>query len=94
MIDEFDLDYDERECNDLDNIPTTNIGKDPFEITCPQIIPGHVLLNNYGDYLVKKNYTLKSRWSEQHMIESIVSTSDIKCDCLLYSIAKIFPSIF
>ena len=94
LIDEFELDHNETRENEVSNIPTTNIGRNAFEMTNPQGIPGHVLLNNYGDSLVRTGHSLKANLSEQHMIESIVATSEDNCVSLLYSEAMCYPSIF
>jgi len=57
-------------------------------------LPGHVILNNLGSLLVRKDKKLKGTTRQRNFLQRIASTSPGRCVPLLYPEACVFPGQF
>lgn len=76
-------------------IPTTNAMDTALHIRSrPSRMALHVLLNEHGSLLIRRNNRLKPRRLDQGFLERIVATSTGQSIPLLYPEGMLFPSIF
>lgn len=76
-------------------IPTTNAMDTAQRIRSrPHKIALHVLLNEHGSLLIRRNNRLKARRVDQGFLERIIATSTGESIPLLYPEGMLFPSIF
>ena len=88
-------DNDSEEMHDV--IPTTDASKKALDIERKgrsSRFGLHVLLNEHGTLLVRRNATLTPSRAAKGFLERIVATSDGSSIPLLYPEAMLFPSIF
>ena len=81
-----------------ESLPTTNAGEVAFtieeEIPKGMYIGNHVILNQCGSLLSRKDSTIEWYKYQKHFLQRIVSTSSGTSIPLLYPEAMLFPSIF
>jgi hypothetical protein len=74
---------------------TTNAGRSSYDIVAGSgNVPGHVILNNCGSCLIRRNCQLKGTRYQQAFLQRIVSTSKGHAVPLVYPEGMLFPSIF
>jgi len=92
---EFDDGAIARAIEDGTLVPTTTCNQGaPTIVNKGGYLPGHVILNNVGSLLVRRDHKLKGTTRQQNFLQRIVSTCPGQCVPLLYPEASIFPSIF
>ena len=98
-IDEYEdvlEDEDEKDNNCV--MPSTNSGDIAFNVEDKfnsfQNVDGHVILNQCGSLLSRKDSHLHGYRTQKHFLQRIASTVDNECVPLLYPEAMLFPSIF
>ena len=98
--DDYDNDDDEGENEEYNcTIPTTNANLHAKKVTSEDRnwlirTNGHVLLNQTGKLLTRRNHNMNSNKTQKHFIQSIASTVPGNCIPLLYPEGMMFPSIF
>ena len=90
---------DETETNDpADAIPTTHAGKFAFEIEEEiqkgQYVSGHVIMNQCGSLLTRKNNRMNGYNSQKNFLQKLCATTICDSVPLLYPEGMMFPSIF
>jgi predicted GIY-YIG superfamily endonuclease len=74
---------------------TTNAGRSSYDILAGKgNVPGHVILNNCGSCLIRRNCQLKGTRYQQAFLQQIVSSSRGHAVPLVYPEGMLFPSIF
>ena len=83
-----------------ESMPTTNAGETAFSIrdaneyTKPNRVSGHVILNQCGSLLSRKDHEINGSSKHKFFLQKIHSTSDGLSIPLLYPESMLFPSIF
>ena len=87
--------------NELDDlIPTTNSGAAPVYTAVVgddytgHTASNHVLLNNYGHMLIRRNARLTGTLNQRHFLQRLVARSPGGCIPLVYPEAMVFSNIF
>ena len=79
----------------VDGFLTTNAGRSAYDVVAGSgTVPGHVILNNCGSCLIRRNRQLKGTRYQQAFLQQIVSTTKGHAVPLVYPEAMLFPSIF
>ena len=74
---------------------STNAARTTYDVVAGKgSVPGHIILNNCGSCLIRKNYQLKGTKYQQAFLQQIVSTSKGHAVPLVYPEGMLFPSIF
>jgi hypothetical protein len=94
--DEFLLELSDRDDGGiLDSFVSTNAGRTAYDVVAGSgTVPGHVILNNCGSCLIRRNCQLKGRRYQQAFLQQIVSTTKGHAVPLVYPEAMLMPSIF
>jgi predicted GIY-YIG superfamily endonuclease len=94
--DEFSLELSDHDDRSLgDGFLTTNAGRTAYDVVSGSgIVPGHVILNNCGSCLIRRNYQLKGTRYQQAFLQQIVSTTKGHAVPLVFPEAMVLPSIF
>ena len=86
---------DESETETDKVVPSTNAYEVPIQVTAKNERIGlHVLLNQHGSLLVRRERQMRGSNREQGFLQRIVATSPHHSVPLIYPEASIFPSIF
>ena len=81
-----------------ESLPTTDTGD--YAYTIEEELPkgtsvnGHVILNQCGSILLRKDSTIEGYKYQKHFLQRIVSTTTATSTPLLYPEGMLFPSIF
>lgn len=90
---------DESDDINLDFIPMTNSAETAITIQEEDVpkgiyVSGHVILNQCGSLLVRRNHNIASYKGQQHFLQKIASCLEGDSIPLLFPEAMMFPSIF
>jgi hypothetical protein len=86
---------DHGDCSIVDGFLTTNAGRTAYDVVAGSgTVPGHVILNNCGSCLIRRNRQLKGTRYQQAFLQQIVSTTKGHAVPLVYPEAMLLPSIF
>jgi hypothetical protein len=83
-----------------DPVPTTNSGRTPIfsdlvsETYKNASMSNHVLLNNYGHMLIRRNVKLQGSMKQRHFLQRLVSAFPGRSIPLVYPEGMLFPDIF
>ena len=86
--------------SNIDNISTTNAGEKAFtirdanQVNNPNEVSGHVILNQCGSLLSRKDHEINGSSKHNFFLQKIHSTTDGLSIPLLYPESMLFPSIF
>ena len=83
-----------------DPIPTTNAAENALQISDARgqrpinRVSGHVILNQCGSLLSRRDHEIKGSSKHQFFLQKIHATSNAECIPLIYPEGVLFPSIF